>query len=603
MALSIELLGRPRIVRDTSTSRETAPVRGHKAWGLLAYLVTATVPPSRERLVDLLFGDAADPMGALRWNLSQLRRALGDNVELGGDPVRLALPSNAVVDVLVLTRGTWVEALELPQLGQQLLAGISFDTSPALQLWLDGERRHLVGVTEAVLQEAARSRLAQGDAQAAADLATRLVDLTPLDENAHVLLILALRAAGAHEQAAAHARASAELLRNELGIDAGPILRTALDTSSFGAQDVVDRAGVHARIEAGESAATAGAFAAGLDTLRRAALDARGLNDPHLLAQALVTLGTALVHAARGTDEEGAAVLLEGGRLAIDAADPSLASTAYRELAYIAVLRGQYERSLAWLHTAREHARTDARHLCWIELVAGQAYTDLGRHANARASLLTAIAAATDTGDRRCLTFAQASLGRLLIQREEWDEARRTLSEAVALAKADGWLSFRPYPEALLAEVMLADGRLDPAAAAFESAYALGRQIGDPCWESLAVRGAGLVAARRGDRERGLELLAEAPRACRRLPDTYQWISGYGQEARNTVALDHDAPAAAKWINEFEAFAARHDLRELRARGAIQRVRLGEPGALEVARALVAEVDNPALSARLATVS
>ncbi|MFW6090515.1 MAG: hypothetical protein ACODAF_01490, partial [Actinomycetota bacterium] len=57
-----------------------------------------------------------------------------------------------------------------------------------------------------------------------------------------------------------------------------------------------------------------------------------------------------------------------------------------------------------------------------------------------------------------------------------------------------GWLAFRPYPEALRGEVLLADGRLDAAAEAFDRACALGRQIGDPCWEGLAERGAGLVA-------------------------------------------------------------------------------------------------------------
>src|ERR671914_901771 len=38
----------------------------------------------------------------------------------------------------------------------------------------------------------------------------------------------------------------------------------------------------------------------------------------------------------------------------------------------------------------------------------------------------------------------------------------------------------------------------------------------------------GLVAARRGDVARALELLADAPTLCRRLPDTYLWIEAYG---------------------------------------------------------------------------
>ena len=184
--------------------------------------------------------------------------------------------------------------------------------------------------------------------------------------------------------------------------------------------------------------------------------------------------------------------------------------------------------------------------------------------------------------------------------REEWDEATAALTRSLRLAKQESWLSFRPYPEALLAEVRLGTGDLDAAAASFDSAYALSRQVDDPCWESLAQRGAGLVAIRRGDHERGLELLGEAPRVCLRLPDTYMWIAAYGLDARNSAAIDVEAPSAPQWVGELETFSARHEMRELLARAAVQRVRLGQPGAIEIARALVAEVDNPALSAQLA---
>ncbi|HSI91885.1 MAG TPA: bacterial transcriptional activator domain-containing protein [Jiangellaceae bacterium] len=600
MALTIHLLGRPSILHDSGT---THPMRGHKAWGLLAYLASGRSPVPRQRLVDLLFTDADDPMGALRWNLSQLRRALGGRAEVTGDPVRLSLPPETMVDVHLVTRGSWVEAVDVPGLGLPLLAGMSFDASPAFQFWLDGERRHLMAASETVLQDAARARLAHGDPAAAVTDATRLVELNPLDENSHVLLILALRAAGAHDQAAEQARACRELLQRELGIDAGPTLQSALDSPSADRPRRSDRPTVVARIDAGESAVNVGALAAGLDTLRRAVWDARTLGDPNLLARALITLGSALVHAARGTDEEGAAGLLEGAGLAVEAGDTELASMAQRELAYIAVLRGQYQRALGWLDRARELADGHDRQLAWIELISGKAHTDLGKHAVARRQLETAIAAAADTGDRYCHSYALASLGRLLILREEWAEADAALTTSIRLTQEDGRLSFRPYPEALLGDVRLATGDLDAAAATFDSAYALGRQIGDPCWESLAERGAGLVAIRRGDRKRGLELLGEAPRVCRRLPDTYLWIAAYGQEARNEAAIDARAPGAGRWVAELEAFSARHELRELQARAAMQRIRLGDAGALEVAQALVAEVDNPALSARLTSLA
>jgi len=75
VGLSVHLLGPPRIERGGT---ELEAPRGNKAWGLLAYLVRARVAPSRERLAVLLFPEAEDPLGTLRWTLSTLRRRLGD---------------------------------------------------------------------------------------------------------------------------------------------------------------------------------------------------------------------------------------------------------------------------------------------------------------------------------------------------------------------------------------------------------------------------------------------------------------------------------------------------------------------------------------------
>ena len=83
----IRLLGPPVI-----ESLGAAPLqpRGRKAWAVLAYLALQDEGTSRSRMASLLFPDAADPLGALRWNLSELRRAL-DGVTVGGDPLRLVL--------------------------------------------------------------------------------------------------------------------------------------------------------------------------------------------------------------------------------------------------------------------------------------------------------------------------------------------------------------------------------------------------------------------------------------------------------------------------------------------------------------------------------
>src|SRR5688572_11656666 len=69
--LSIHLLGTPRVTRGQH--QRPAP-RGRKAWALLAYILATDSTPSREWLAALLFSDADDPLNALSWSLSQLRR-------------------------------------------------------------------------------------------------------------------------------------------------------------------------------------------------------------------------------------------------------------------------------------------------------------------------------------------------------------------------------------------------------------------------------------------------------------------------------------------------------------------------------------------------
>lgn len=95
MLTTIRLLGTPAILRE---GLAPPPLRGRKAWALLAYLLLCERPVTRQ-LAELLFSTAADPLGALRWNLAQLRRTLGTAVVLRGDPVQLVLAADVAIDV------------------------------------------------------------------------------------------------------------------------------------------------------------------------------------------------------------------------------------------------------------------------------------------------------------------------------------------------------------------------------------------------------------------------------------------------------------------------------------------------------------------------
>jgi DNA-binding SARP family transcriptional activator len=310
--LAIHLLGPdPRVLHGGATS--PAP-RGRKTWALLAYLVAADAAPSRELLAELLFADAEDPMNALSWNLSQLRRLLGPEVEVGGTAIVLRLPDDAYVDVRSLSTATWRQGLAIPDLGRDLLEGMTFPGCPIFETWLLATRRRLHGSADAVLMEAAQALLSEGSPARALPLASRLVSANPLDENAHELLIRAYAAAGDLDAAQTQLHRSVALLRKELGIEpASSLLEAATAPAPRFAVAAVRATPqtIRARLEAGTAAQDAGAADTAIDLFRQAVAEAHGLEDDRLLVRALVALGSALVHGVRGRDGEGAAYLHE----------------------------------------------------------------------------------------------------------------------------------------------------------------------------------------------------------------------------------------------------------------------------------------------------
>lgn len=230
-----------------------------------------------------------------------------------------------------------------------------------------------------------------------------------------------------------------------------------------------------------------------------------------------------------------------------------------------------------------------------MTLIRGTSAHDVGDHTTAGELLPSAVERAEQLPSGQPLALALTFLGRFYLLRGELDDARRVLDRALHEAEARAMTAFVPWPEAFRAELDLVCGDVDRAKERFERAFALGCQVGYPCWESVALRGVGLVAAARGDVARALELLLEAPRLCRRLPDTYLWIEAYALDALCGVAVEHRAAAAPRWIDHFEATAARRGMRELLLHAVLYRARLGEPGALDAARSLAAQIDNPAV--------
>jgi hypothetical protein len=207
--------------------------------------------------------------------------------------------------------------------------------------------------------------------------------------------------------------------------------------------------------------------------------------------------------------------------------------------------------------------------------------------------LLDEAAAIAATLDKpRLEAWALAFLARGQIVREEWDAARASASRSIDVSRAAGWIAFLALPQSLLATVDLAAGRIDEAAAAFESAFALGCQIGDPCWEGIAARGIGLVHWARGNADEAISWLDDARTRCVRIPDSYLWIHGYCLDALCDIAIKANAPQARAWVGDLETLAARTGMYEMLVRAQLHRATLGDVRGADAARLFADRIDN-----------
>lgn len=311
-------------------------MRGKKTWAVLALVALTDRPVARQQLVRMLFPDAGDPLGALRWALSEVRRGVGDGARVGGDPVTLQLPADTVVDARQVLTGGRREAVNEADNGE-LLDGLCFAGCPDFELWLSAQRDLVASAIQAALRAEIPARLDERNPAEAVRLARRLVRLGPLDERHHALLVRSLASAG--DQAGAHvaAGACATLFLQELGTRPSPRVALAALAPVGGVILLPDGRRLRARleIEAGKAALAAGAVSTGLDRLHEAVAIATDLGDPGIRAEACTALGAAIVHTVALTDAAGVSALREATGLARVAGDRPTAATAFRELSFV----------------------------------------------------------------------------------------------------------------------------------------------------------------------------------------------------------------------------------------------------------------------------
>lgn len=512
--MRIRLLGRPEVRGEDGNLGE---VRGYQAWAVLALVALSKRPLSRRDIAFRLFPDVDDPLGALRWCLAALRRAIGPGC-LTGDPVELNMPANASVDVWNLDH----EDFQIEEAGE-LLEGIDVQASLEFSTWLLIERERIsAAIYERTRQEALRALSARNY-----DRAIRTAELSisrrPLDEAGHILLVRGLVLAGHTEAAVAHVEATERAFLAELGEKPSAALRSAARPSIASApQGVSQNTVIEALIKSGTAALSAGAVDAGLDCLRRAAEGAQDAGERHLQAKALMELGTALVHSIRGFDDEGAILLRQAVDLAAQCGSARIASSGLRELGYVEALAGRRPSAERLLRQALDCSHRDQSDLAGIHAVIGFNLIDWGRCDEGLNHYEQALELARTARNKRreIWSLGLGGWGQLAAGRTE--TAIQWLESCIDHCDEARWLAFRPWPIAILAEAKL---KLDSNKAVpncgVEEAFALSCQLGDPCWEAATARAMGLAFKAAGDFELAAIWLGRARERCTSVSDLY----------------------------------------------------------------------------------
>jgi hypothetical protein len=201
----------------------------------------------------------------------------------------------------------------------------------------------------------------------------------------------------------------------------------------------------------------------------------------------------------------------------------------------------------------------------------------------------------------RQAAWSLSLIGRVHLLRGDVTLAATALDRSLALVTDERWTAFRPWPEALRAEALMLADRTDEAAAGLDRTFRLACRLGDPCWEAMSVRLAGLVALHGGHVGTARDRFADAAVRVTRVSDAYAWVHAHVLDSAAALAVATGAPDAGEVVDHLAGLAERCGFRELVVRAHLHRARLGDPASFEAAQLLGAGIDNPALASLMST--
>ena len=563
--LELRLLGAPAVVHE---SGEVPSPRGAKPWALLAHLLLSGQALARAELAELLFEQAEDPLGALRWNLAEVRRLVGRPEQLRGPVPTLRLPSDASLDVAIVEAGE-SRALELPGFGQDLLAGLSFADSPRFEVWLASERSRLRRRAASLLRNEVVRLMGQADHQAARHQATRLVVLDPLDEGHQALLIRAHVQAGAVDAARAQYERCRQLLDDELAIEPGPAVQAAARSAWLQTEDLqrpaVTRSEISAHGRVGWQCFLAGAVDHGIALTRQAVEMADRSRQQDLGVMARLSLGGMLGISARSWDE-AAMALSQATSTAREQQHEELAARAQALLAGNALMRTDYDAVVDHCNQAMAGSQNpEVQALSEAFLAAAEVETGRTEQAASRACGAVDLVRQAQ-GDPTTRVWAAGNAGHALLIAGELAQARAAIELAVEAATAP---VAHPGPLALLAEIHVAQGEVDKANSLARQAAATAAAIQIPSQQAMSLRALALATAAAGDSRTGIEILVQALRHAERAPGEgypYHWTIASTLDSLATLTAANDPAEASRWALRLEEHATATGMDEYRAR-------------------------------------
>lgn len=237
-------------------------------------------------------------------------------------------------------------------------------------------------------------------------------------------------------------------------------------------------------------------------------------------AEATDTLG--FVHLERGELGEAEHCFRRALQLAVEAGDAFAQASVEGNLGRLALVRGETEQALEWLHRSRRGSRDlgdDHGDSVRCNQIA-EAHVQAGDLPAAREAAAEGLAAAGRSHDPRDVAHCERMLGWIALEEHRLDDATPLLDRARGLFAALSEIRSVAKTDQLRGRALRMRGRLAEAASALDAAIAAFRELGDRAGESGAWLEMSLLRQVEGDAAAQGEALATGLRLANQLPRT-----------------------------------------------------------------------------------